>query len=161
MSQPGLYELIPGTDVGGRSPKYADFNRLLPRGSEIGFADYEIAHVWGPGFGDEAMDGLMYAPREVNQRFQNEFVESRLRELHAMASKAGATVEVTAAAESWPLKIGGGHTMLKEVSYDFQIRLADGTMLRAGRVELHVPAPGATGKVTMDVFPGSGGIWSL
>ena len=50
-------------------------NRQLPSGMDCGLPTYEIAHLWGPGFGDEAWDGMMYAPRAVNQEWQNRGVE--------------------------------------------------------------------------------------
>ena len=142
-------------------PNTPDFNREPPPGSMIGLPDYEIAHLWGPGFGDEARDGMMYAPREMNQVFQNRFIESRLRELHTLARRQGATIKLTASAKSYPLKTWRGHEMLKEVSYDFQVRLADGTTLQIGRVEITVPPPRSTDRFTVQVSPGSAAVWSL
>ncbi len=127
----------------------------------MGLTDYEVAHLWGPGFGDEARDGMMYAPREMNQEFQNRFVESRLREMQSLAQKQGATIELTARCESYSLRTGGPHELLKEASYDFNVRLADGTRLHAGRVDITVPLPGSGNRYTIQVSGGSAGVWSL
>ena len=59
------------------------------------------------------------------------------------------------------MKTWGGNALLKEVSYDFQIRLPNGKTLQVGRVDISVPAPGEAGNVTVEVVAGSAGIWSL
>src|SRR4051794_10333839 len=81
-----LGDLLPPITPRAAAPNY---NRRLPAGRAIGLPDYEIAHLWGPGFGDEAWDGMMYAPREVNQEWQNQQVERLLRDLRGMAGAGG------------------------------------------------------------------------
>jgi hypothetical protein len=118
-----------------------NYNRRLPPGSDIGLPDYQIAHLWGPGFGDEAWDGMMYAPEAVNQEWQNRGVETRLRDLHVLARAAGAVIELSARAVSHPLGAWRGHQLLRAARYRFAARLADGTREDLGRVEILVGAP--------------------
>ncbi len=67
---------------------------------ELGLTgDWELAHIWGPGFGDEAAAGIMWAPERVNQDFQNRGVEKWLRGLQAIHGPG--VVEITATAASW------------------------------------------------------------
>jgi hypothetical protein len=148
------------------APTTPNFNGRLPSGRSIGLPDYEIAHLYGPGFGDEAWDGMMYAPREVNQAFQNHGIESRLRELQGLASREGATIRVTARAEGHPLAAARGqrwfgHETLGHASYRFEVRFADGRTRIVGEVDISVPPPGSRGRVTVEVTGGSAGVWSL
>lgn len=138
-----------------------NFNRKLPSGRTIGLPEYEIAHLWGPGFGDEAFDGLMYAPKEVNQAFQNHGVESRLRELQTLAAHQGATISVITRAEGHPLQAWKGHDLLSHASYRFEVRLARGETRIIGEVDIRVPGPSSAGGVIVEVTGGSAEVWSL
>ncbi|NUU19477.1 hypothetical protein HP550_19690 [Cellulomonas humilata] len=64
-------------------------------------SDWEWAHLWGPGFGDEAAAGLMLAPRQVNQFAQNRGVEGYIRDLAKRVRAEGGEVHVRATATSW------------------------------------------------------------
>jgi putative RNase toxin 4 of polymorphic toxin system len=130
-------------------PATPNFEKDLPRVGEIGLANYQIAHLWGPGLGDEARDGMMYAPREVNLAVQAR-VESVLRSLHRMASAQGGTVEVTAGATSYPRLAWHGHEILKEASYRFSVRFPDGTSSPTTEVRISVPPPGSSDPVTVE-----------
>lgn len=57
------------------------FENLLLPGVEVGLAGWERAHSQGPGTGVESAEGIVYAPREVNQEDQNRGVEKFIREL--------------------------------------------------------------------------------
>ena len=142
-----------------------NFNRTVPSGNDIGLTDYEAAHNWGPGFGDEARDGMMYAPRDVNQLFQNQDIESRLRELFRLAEQEGATIHVSVKTTSHPLNTWRGHHMLKDASYHFEVSFPDGPSVTIGEVDIHVPPPTArgtaSGTATVGVTGGSNGTWSL
>lgn len=116
-----------------------NYNQRLPTGSMIGLPDYEIAHLWGPGFGDEAWDGMMYAPREVNQRWQNHGVEKWLRDMRLAAAREGATVELVATASSHAAT-WNGNDLLREASYVFSL-VAPAVKRWIGRVELVVGPP--------------------
>ena len=60
---------------------------------------FEMGHLWGPGFGDEAFAGMMWVPREVNQFLQGP-LEDRIRELYE-DTKHGSNVEIVASVQSW------------------------------------------------------------
>lgn len=142
-----------------------NYNRTVPSGTEIGLHDYEVAHAWGPGFGDEARDGMMYAPKAVNQDYQNKDIESRLRELRMLAAREGGTIRLTVRTESHPLNTWHGHHLLKQASYHFEVDLPGGQSVTIGQVDIHVPPPTASGrasgKPTVEVTGGSQAIWSL
>lgn len=123
-----------------------NFNAKVPSGKEIGLPGYDVAHLWGAGFGDEAFDGMMYAPKEVNRILQNEGIEGRLREYVKLS---GGTLVLQATAESYPRKTWRGHDVLKEAEYRFGERRPDGTTLLLTRVNISVPAPGSKGKVSI------------
>ncbi|HVO10993.1 MAG TPA: polymorphic toxin type 4 domain-containing protein [Vicinamibacteria bacterium] len=150
-----------GPPLDRKAASTPNYNRTLPTGREIGLPGYEIAHVWGPGFGDEARDGLMYASQEVNQALQNHGIESRLRELESLARGQGVTIEVSARATSFDREVGHGHDVLKEASYHFEARMPDGSSEVIGEVDITAPHPGGGGHATVEVTGGSSGIWSL
>lgn len=112
------------------------FESLLPRSASqievngVSLANYEAAHLWGPGFGDEARDGIMWAPRELNQRIQRLGVEWRIRELHAALAPHGGRVHVRAIARSHPLtEMRGtriGELVLREVEYEVSVIAPEG-----------------------------------
>lgn len=139
--------------------KAPNYNRDLPTGSQIGLPDYEIAHAWGPGFGDEARDGLMYAPREFNQLFQNQKMEKFLRDLHSTASKSGATVQVTVRVEGYPLRTWRGHEMLKEATYQFEVVSKTGQRTPRATLTISSSAPGLTGRISVAVDDLGSGLW--
>jgi hypothetical protein len=143
------------------SPSTPNFNRRLPSGGEIRLPRYDIAHLWGPGFGDEAFDGMMYAPQEVNRVLQRHGIESRLYELRALARTRGATIQVRAQATSYPLRTWRGHQMLKSAHYHFEVRYPDGTREVIGEVDIQVPRPSSSGQPSIDVTGGSAQVWSL
>jgi Domain of unknown function (DUF4157)/Bacterial toxin 4 len=113
---------------------------------EHGLPTWQAAHLWGPGFGDEAAAGIMLAPSDVNLIWQNQGVESFLRDLQEMAAVEGASVHVRAVAISQPRTIAGG-AALAEVQYEFSIERANGPSVRVGRVGFTVDAP-PNGKVS-------------
>lgn len=84
---------IPGGIVG--------LERYLLRGSEIGlgYEYYELAHLWGPGFGDESFY-IMLAPQDFNQIYQNKGIEETLRSWYRQAQyMAGVEIHLTVEAE--------------------------------------------------------------
>ena len=98
---------------------------------EHGLPDYQGAHLWGPGFGDEAAAEIMLAPRDVNLIWQSGRAEKFLREdLPDMAQAASrhfgspSRSRLRAVAPSHPGTVAGG-AALKEVQYTFSIA-ADG-----------------------------------
>ena len=129
---------------------------------DANLAGYEIAHLWGPGFGDEARAGMMLAPAEVNQWLQNRGVEQRLRELQKLAGD-NATIHVKARAASYATNSNRGHAILKHVSYTFELqRRGSSRRELIGEVDIHVPPPPADSKrIRKDVTGGLAGVWSL
>lgn len=111
-------------------------------------SNWENAHLWGPGFGDEAAAGMMKAPRAVNQWYQNEGIEGWARDLRKAAdelAKVGgkaAEVEIEATALAWDLH---GNSWQPKTQVDFLKRAEY-------RVKLTTPqGQKATVTVTIDV----------
>jgi hypothetical protein len=148
-------KLLQGLERG--APTTPNFNKDLPSGKDIDLIDYEVAHLWGPGFGDEAFDGMMYAPKEVNQIWQNKKIETRLRQLRDLAASEGATIQLSASAESYPLETWRGHQILKEVTYHFEIKFSDGRPSELiAEVNIEIPSPkmeNGKGKVSGKPIP--------
>jgi hypothetical protein len=109
-------------------------------------AGYQAAHLWGPGFGDEAAAGMMLAPSEVNLVWQNGWAEKWLREdLQDAAAQVSqhighpVTIRVRAVATSHPADLAGG-AVLKHVEYTFSAEAA-GTRVKLGKIEFSVDLP--------------------
>lgn len=136
-----------------KAPNY-NRSRKLVSNKEAGLtADWENAHLWGPGFGDEAAAGMMKAPRSVNQWYQNEGIEGWARDLRKAAGAVpkaggqGAQVEVEATAIAWDLQ---GKAWQPKAQVDFLKRAEY-------RVKLTTPAgETASVRVTIDVAPPPG-----
>jgi hypothetical protein len=115
---------------------------------ELGLSadDWEIAHLWGPGFGDEAAAGIMMAPKQVNQVWQNKGIEHYIRELGKRARAEGGNVKVTARATSWgsPTPSGWvppkGADFLQRAEYKITLELPGGETKTIG-VTVHVDQP--------------------
>jgi hypothetical protein len=105
---------------------------------------WQAAHLWGPGFGDEAAEGIMLAPREANLVWQNAKIEKFLRDMHRRAFAEGAEIQVRAVARSHPRTVSGG-AMLQEAEYTFFITKHGATPKKMGRFSFLVdPPPGGT-----------------
>jgi hypothetical protein len=127
------------------------FERRLRLPSEVGLPTYQRAHLWGPGFGDEARLGIMYAPEAVNQAWQNRGVEQAIRDLSALVRQfPGAELRVRAAAHSYPLAdlppalrsaLRSGEDVLQSVTYRFQAVAPNGRVLEEWRVDIDVGLP--------------------
>jgi hypothetical protein len=139
---------------GDRAKDAPNFNKTSKTGGslftaeELGLksSDWEWAHLWGPGFGDEAAAGLMLAPRSVNQVAQNRGIEGYMRELGKRARAAGGDVRVKATATSWgnPTPSGWvppkGADFLQRADYTITLDLP-GRARQEIRVTLHVDEP--------------------
>ncbi len=90
-------------------------------------AEWQRLHLWGPGFGDEAAAGMMWGPRNVNLRWQNDSVERYIRDLAVMAQENGARTRLRATAISWENPTPGGwmapqgEHFLKRAQYEVTI----------------------------------------
>lgn len=62
---------------------------------------WQRAHLIGPGFGSELIEGIMLAPEGINQLVQNKGLEKILRDAHAL----GADVPLTARAKGRRLAV--------------------------------------------------------
>jgi hypothetical protein len=100
--------LTPVKDRPRNAPNYNENQVWKDLRDEMGLKGYEAAHLWGPGFGDEAAAGMMLAPHDVNQIWQNHGAESFLRGLADQAREVGGQVRVTARATSHGRDVPGG-----------------------------------------------------
>lgn len=123
------------------APNYNDERHWGDLRKELGVPGYEAAHLWGPGFGDEAAAGMMLAPREVNQVWQNDGAERFLRELGAEARAYGGEVRVTATATSHGSDVRGGDALLAEVNYRFSVVDSAGNVVDTKHVSVSVDPP--------------------
>ncbi|MCZ6855811.1 MAG: polymorphic toxin type 4 domain-containing protein [Gammaproteobacteria bacterium] len=113
--------LLPGT----HRRNFQGSARYFQRG-ELGLGlEWELAHLWAPRFGDEAAAGIMWAPKEMNQTFQNHAVEPWITDLRDSAPPR--SVEITAVATSWDNDVLAsrynwsgfkGVEFLKQVTYE-------------------------------------------
>jgi hypothetical protein len=134
-----------------------DFNRSdkLFSNKEAGLSRlWQRLHLWGPGFGDEAAAGMMWGPRDVNLVWQNQSIETRIRDLASLTERYGGRTRVKATAIAWENPTPGGfrapqgENFLKRVEYEI-------TLQRPGR-------PDTTIRVTLDISePPNGGIKSF
>ncbi len=86
---------------GGASSKSVGNSELKRPNPKTGKLElYEKAHLWGHGFGDEARDGIMFAPKEFNQFWQNQGIEDWIRELSEAARSKGGNLVLRAKATS-------------------------------------------------------------
>ncbi len=133
------------------APSFNNKTGSLFKADELGGLsadDWERAHLWGPGFGDEAAAGLWYASEEVNQDLQNKVVEGFIRTLAEQAEENGGHVDVTVTGERFdsdelPSEHSRGE-FLKAIRYDVTLVDGDGnqTPLYA-EFELNPPPDGS------------------
>jgi hypothetical protein len=141
-------DAIPRPDAPGFEKKYEP-------GSAYGLPDYQRAHAWGPGFGDEVADGIMLVHSDVNLSLQNSGVEDAIRELHKLARAEGGAVLVSVFVTSHP-RTPGGPLLLKSASYRVSMRMPDGTVKVAFEVDIgDIGLPGTASARTppIDVTP--------
>jgi Domain of unknown function (DUF4157)/Bacterial toxin 4 len=96
-----------------------------------GLTKYERAHSFGQGFGFESPYGLWYAPQFVNQRMQNEGIESYIRRLRDLLP-AGQQLVVTTETAAFP-----GTRRLKSIKYKASV-VGGGTRTEVFSFEIHV-----------------------
>ncbi|MFE9018098.1 DUF4157 domain-containing protein [Streptomyces sp. NPDC007808] len=111
---------------------------------------WQLLHLWGPGFGDEAAAGIMVGPRAVNQQWQNRGIEKFIRELRDTASREGGQVRLRATGVSWPdptpktgFRAPGGARFLQEAKYEITLELP-GRPPATTTVSLHTAEPPAS-----------------
>ncbi|MEX8521101.1 MAG: DUF4157 domain-containing protein [Leptothrix sp. (in: b-proteobacteria)] len=154
--QDGLYRQGGATPPGKvRAPEY---NKSYVSNKAAGLSsEWENAHLWGPGFGDEAGAGMMKAPKSINQWYQNEGIEGWLRDMRKGAP-AGARIDVQATAvardmstSAWQPKVPVD--FLDHVEYRITVHAPAEPPLTI-RVDLQAPMPpSGTGKVVPHIDP--------
>ncbi len=118
--------------------------------------NYEAAHLWGPGFGDEAAAGMLWAPIDVNQNMQNRFAELFARDLQKAVNSGG---KVTITATSIPfdsetlIKNGlpANAKFLEHAEYKIAVEMPGKPPMEVRiTVTAGVPGPKATGSIELD-----------
>ena len=135
-------------------------SRGVPNAREIAvqFAEhYEAAHLWGPGLGDEAAAGIMFAPKFVNQELQNRFYEKAIRDLYSEATNRGGTVSVVARAKAFPpsvvraANLPAGIPFLESMTYEITLSLPSGEQKSVTTtIVVEPPGPFARGEVDVE-----------
>jgi hypothetical protein len=109
--------------------------------AEQGLEGWQAAHLWGPGFGDEAAAGMFLSTFDMNQLWQNPGIEGFLRNLRRLAARQGGIVRLRATATSYARTQYGG-VALKDVKYEFSV-VTGSKVKPLAKVEIHAdPPPG-------------------
>lgn len=150
-----------------RAPNYNDKMSKQSPIKDLGFADpdaWDRCHLWGPGFGDEAMAGMMLGPKKFNVDWQSSGIEGHLRDLAAQIAPHRADdlrLTVAAKAESWGtptpggFKTATGERLLKRVEYDITLKTPEGSFHTRVTIDID-PDPadinaGASPKIRIDI----------
>jgi hypothetical protein len=120
------------------------------RGRYPAIDQYQMSHLWGPGFGDETPAGMMWAPTAINQVMQNRYVEDFMREYYRKSCVMGAPVTVRASvvARDWK---DNPADFLRYAEYEVS-RGVDGGY-DAQVIRLEAPLPGVPGPGEFSVTP--------
>lgn len=143
-----------------------NFNNAMPRVGSIpaGVRTYvqgfEWAHLYGPGFGDEAATGLMLASPQVNRLLQSlgrtRGIEGRIRELADIARARGGQVRAKVIGQSFgdpppgvPATLGRiGQPVLARVEYRLTVVAPDGRQMSGyASIEIGPLRTGGTGGI--------------
>jgi hypothetical protein len=127
----------------------------LPAAVQTYVQGYRWAHLWGPGFGDEAIQGLMLASFQVNNRLQSRGpmrgVEQAIARLGRYVRAAGGHVYLEAEAVSYsdpPPGVPGpiGVPLLRKVDYQILVQEASGQLVKgSATIRCEPPLPGGAG----------------
>ena len=131
-------------DIFVKKQNMADLWSRLP-----GLQLYQIAHLWGPGFGDEAAAGMMWAPRDMNLDTQNSGIEKFLRDYSRDAAHLGMGVFLKATAVSWDWQDNFAD-FLHFAEYEVS-KIGDRVGHDSFAATLEAPAPGVPGEGTFKV----------
>jgi hypothetical protein len=114
------------------------------------FADFERAHLVGPGFGDELFTGLALAPRDFNQNAQNKGVEEMIRRMAATGLEP--EVKVSMKADRLAIPMADGTFEYIDVVRQVEYTITHGD--KTGKVRFDVDGPPTPGwRVTHNDFP--------
>ncbi len=133
-----------------------DYSRKLSRGKEVYYGnhqlnDYDRAHMWGHGFGDEAMDGITYVHKDLNRELQNKILEFGIREKAEIARRKGGKLIVSTSARTYPpltnkngkrsLNRSKGEHLLQSITYRVELELPNGQRKLVGAYGFSVDPP--------------------
>jgi hypothetical protein len=141
-----------------KAPNYNGSDKLIdPEGPGLNPEDWEKAHLVGPGFGDEAAAGLMNAPKEMNQFYQNRGVEGWMRDLHSAVKAVGGRVTYKAKAVAWDFPVKGwkpssGAEFLKIVEYDVVVDIP-GRPKQPIRIAIETAPPPQAKVISISIEP--------
>ena len=108
------------------------YERAMLRGIEVGLIGWERAHSQGQGTGHESSFGILYAPREVNQEFQNRGIEQHIRDLF---QQIDSNVELILATET---VAHPGTSRLQSITYRIDAVAPNGTQTRLAEARIDV-----------------------
>jgi hypothetical protein len=141
-----------------KAPNYNGSSKIIdPEGPGLKPEEWEKAHLVGPGFGDEAAAGLMNAPKEMNQFYQNRGVEGWMRDLHTAVKARGGRVTYKAKAVAWDFPAKGwkpssGAEFLKIAEYDVVVELP-GQPRQPIRISIETAPPPQAKVVAITIEP--------
>ena len=134
---------------------------------EVSLKGYQKSHLWGPRWGDEAADGMMYAPPDFNMKLVGT-VEAKVEILRDQTAAQGGFVEVVATntgfGPSRQVGLRQGENLLQRAEYEIRVSIPGRTdglemvmrialecshPLSGGRTILHPPVAGTLG----DLWP--------
>jgi hypothetical protein len=121
------------------------FEQGLVRGSDLGLANYDLLHLWGPRLGDEAAAGIWLGPKQINIGVQAR-VEAQLQGLANAARRCGGrlTLRITGSTHppaDVPVALRA-HAFLAEIKYEFTFT-CPGTASISGVVIIRIGPPPA------------------
>jgi hypothetical protein len=144
-----------------QAPNYNASDKLIdPEGPGLDPKAWEKSHAVGPGFGDEAAAGLMEAPKDMNQLFQNRGVEGWMRDLYQLVKTRGGkvTYKVSVAPWKFPTPAGwsptSGAEFLRSASYRVQVEFP-GAVSQPPAIEISIDtaAPPSARVMTVSIEP--------
>ena len=104
------------TSVVGPSVGRQGYEKRMMLGVEVGLKKWERAHSQGQGTGHENPFGILFAPREVNQAFQNRGIEKHIRLLFKEIIPPEFTIHLTTETKAHP-----GTRRLASIEYKIEI----------------------------------------
>ncbi len=138
---------------GGRLANFNSRRSFLFSPREVGLPNphqWQQLHLWGPGFGDEAAAGLWLGPRSVNLRWQNDRIESMIRQASQLTNSRNGTLQLLARAEAQEFASPVGLVpFLRTAEYDLVQRIP-GERTRSLLIHIEVAPPPSPRIVTFD-----------
>lgn len=108
------------------------YEHAMFTGVDVGLQGWERAHSQGQGTGHESSFGILYAPREVNQGYQNRGIEQHIRDL---LQQIDPNVELILTTETIAHP---GTSRLQSITYRIDAVGTDGTQTRLAEARIDV-----------------------